>query len=316
MKLRYVTAIAALVALAAGCERHSAKRFYWVQPLKGNPTHQLTQIGFAEGCRKVGYECKIVGSDEDDTGATIALAEQALATGDVAGMCVWAGSPAYRSLVAKAAKAGVPVVVPHFPWEKADLPGAAGIVGGDPAECGATAAEVMGRAIGGKGTVAITEGSFNPTENPVAESFTKTMAAKFPGVTVLKPQLEGFDAAAAIALETQIILNHSDLAGAISSTGSGAQNWAKAQEKSHRKLTIIGMNATRINLDLVKKGDVYALMAQPMWEESYKAAELLEQLTRKQEIPWWTKLPIPVVTRENVDKFYDIPDKVDAALHH
>ena len=306
------------MALAAGCGRHGTKRLLCgPQPLKGHPGHQLTQIAFAEGCRKLGYECAVVGTDSDDVAGTIALAEQAPATGGpLAGMAVWTGNPALNPLIARAAAAKVPVVLPHFPAPEGSTPGASGVISCDPAEYAAAAADLIGRAIGGQGSVAITQGSPNTTENLVSKTFARVMAEKYPGVKVLKPQTEGFNAPAAIALAGSIMQANPDLVAALSTTGGGASTWAGAQRDNGRKIVIVGMDYTRANLDLVKKGEVYAVIAQPMWEESYGAAELLDKLARGEKIKWWTKLPAPAITKDNVDQYYAIPDKVEAALRN
>jgi len=90
-----------LVGLLSGCDKQSpvsagakanGKKFYWVQPMKGHPVHQMTQIGFGEGCKKLGYQYEIIGTDSSDVAGTIALAEQALAKGDAAGIAIWTGS--------------------------------------------------------------------------------------------------------------------------------------------------------------------------------------------------------------------------------
>src|SRR5438552_2206321 len=149
-----------------------ARKFYWIQPLKGHPVHQLTQIAFKEGCKQVGYEFEMAGTDTWDVGGTLALAEQVLARGDAAGMAIWTGNPA--------------------------------------------------------------------------------------------------------------------VVAALSTTGGGPITWANAQKETGRKLVIVGMDYTRVNLDLVKSGEVYAVIGQPLWEESYRAAELLAKALRGEKVEWWT----------------------------
>lgn len=75
------------------------------------------------------------------------------------------------------------------------------------------------------------------------------------------------------------------------------------------------MDYTRVNLDLIKEGQVYAVIAQPLWEESYGAAVLLDKVVRGEKIPWWTKLPAPLITSNNLAPYYLILDKVEAAIH-
>lgn len=291
-----------------------AKKLYWVQPLKGHPVHQMTQIGFKEGCRKLGYECEVLGTDGPDVAGTIALAEQALARGDGAGMAIWTGNPAFNPFIEKAGKAGVPVILPHFPVPEDSVPGVTGIISCDPAAYAQEAAVQIGKAIGGKGTVAITQGNFNTTENMVSENFRKTMGKKYPHVKVLAPEEEGFDPPKAIAKATAILQAHPDVVAALSTTGGGPTTWASAQKETGKKIVAVGMDYTRVNLDLVKSGEVYAVIGQPLWEESSGAVKLLDRALRGEKIPWWTKLPAPFITRGKLEPYYALVDKVEAAI--
>jgi ribose transport system substrate-binding protein len=307
-----------LACWGGGCNRATQaqnKRLYWVQPVKGHPVHQLTQIAFRDGCTKLGYEAVIVGTDNEDIAGTIALAEQTLATGEVAGMAVWTGNPAYKRLIEKAGEAGIPVVLPHFPTPEGSVPGAGGVISCDPAAYAKEAAERIGKAIDGKGAVAITQGSFNTTENLVAETFTKTMKDQYSGVKVLPATEEGFDVPTAISRAVSLMQAHPDLAAALSTTGNGALTWSAAQRDSGRTIVAVGMDYTRVNLDLVKSGEVFAVIGQPLWEESYGSAELLDKLLRGDKIPWWTRLQAPFITRQDLAPHYERLDKVEALLH-
>jgi ribose transport system substrate-binding protein len=312
------------IALLAGCAGRSpaprrpsgatGEKFYWVQPLKGHPVHQMTQIGFREGCQKLGYKCEILGTDGPDVAGTIALAEEALARGDAAGIAIWTGNPAFNPFIEKAGRAGVPVILPHFPVPKGSVPGATGIISCDPAQYAREAALKIGEAIGGNGTVAITQGSFNTTENMVSETFKQTMSKQYPRVRVLAPEEEGFDPPKAIAKAIAILQAHPDIVAALSTTGGGATTWASAQKETGRKIVAVGMDYTRVNLDLVRSGQIYAVIGQPLWEESYGAAKLLDRVVRGKKIPWWTKLPAPLITRDKVAPYYDLVNKVERAI--
>jgi len=291
------------------------KKFYWVQYLKGHPVHQMTQTAFAEGCRKLGYQFEIVGTDNVDMPGTIALAEQAMAKGDAAGMAIWTGDPTFNSFIADVGKKGIPVMLPHFPVPQGSVPGATGVISCDPAVYAGEAAQAIGKQIGGKGTVALTQGGFNTTENLVAQTFTKTMKAKYPNVKVLPSEEEGLsDAANAVAKATSILQAHPDVVAALSTTGGGPTTWANAQKETGRKLVIVGMDYTRVNLDLVKSGQVYAVIGQPLWDESFGAAQALDKAVKGGKIPWWTKLPAPLITKDKLAPYYTLLDKVEAGL--
>jgi ribose transport system substrate-binding protein len=312
--------VAAALLVAAGCgEQKPASSdgkgtLYWVQPLKGHPVHQMTQIAFVEGCKKLGYEGVVVGTDSADIAGTIALAEQVLARGNAKGMAIWTGNPAFNPLIAKAGKAGVPVILPHFPVPEGSVPGATGIISCNPVAYARVAAEEIGKAIGGKGSVAITQGSFNSTENMVTEEFTKAMKEKFPEVKVLAAEEEGFDPSKSIVKAVAILQAHPEVTAALSTTGGGPTTWAGAQKETGRKIVAVGMDYTRVNLDLVKNGQVYAVIGQPLWEESFGSAELLDKAARGEKIPWWTKLPAPFITKDNLASYNELLDKVEAAI--
>ena len=314
-----------LIGLVSGCDKQSSdssaaktnrKKFYWVQPMKGHPVHQMTQIGFGEGCKKLGYQFEIIGTDSSDVAGTIALAEQALAKGDAAGIAIWTGSPSWNPFIEKIGKTGLPIILPHFPMPEGSVPGATGIISCDPANYAKEAAREIGKAIGAKGSVAITQGSFNSTENMVSESFTKAMKELCPAVKVLAPEEEGFDAPKAIAKAVSILQAHPDVVAALSTTGGGATTWSGAQHEAGRKIIAVGMDYTRVNLDLVKDGQMYAVIGQPLWEESLGAAELLDKVARGEKIPWWTKLPAPFITKDNLAPYFSLLDKVEAAIRH
>src|SRR5512133_4264058 len=101
------------------------------------------------------------------------------------------------------------------------------------------------------------------------------MAAKYAGVKVLDAQEEGFDQAGAIAKASAIIQGNPDITGAFSTTGAGPTTWSTAAADTNKNIAIISMDYTRPNLDLVKAGKVYGLVAQPLYDEFYQAVELV-----------------------------------------
>ena len=309
-------ALILLIGLSlVSCNRSQAKtkKFYWVQVMKGHPVHQLTQIAFKEGCRQLGYVGEVLGTDDADSAASVGQAQQAMASGDMAGVAIWAGSPAYNGFIEKAGQKGIPVIIPHFALPEGSYPGARGVIACDPAEYAKTAADAIGEQIGGKGTIAVTQGSFNPVENKVTETFTARMKEKYPAVKVLPPQEEQFDPASGVAKATAILQANPDVVAALSTTGGGPTSWAGAARETHRNIVIIGMDYTRVNLDLIRDGKVFAIIAQPLWDESFGAAGLLDKCVKGQPISWWTKLPAPLVTKDKIDPYYQLLDKVTAA---
>ncbi len=208
-------------------------------------------------------------------------------------------------------------MIVHFPTEQSDAPGATGVISGDPAAYSRDAAMFIGKQIqsqsGGKGTVAVTQGSSNAIEDKVSRDFTQAMKENFPDVKVMQPQMEGFDPTEAITKAADILRANPDVVAAFTTTGGEPPTWPGAIRETGRKVINVGVNYTRANLDAVRDGGMTALVAQPLWDESYKATEVLDQAIRGEKVEWWTKLPAPLVTKEGLGRYYEIMDKADAA---
>lgn len=288
------------------------KRLLWVQPLRNHPVHRIMQAGFMSECKKLGYECEIAGNPSAttvDVPATVSLAEAAMASKKFGGVGVYAFDPQMYPFVKKVHDEGHPTVSWHIYLKEGEVPGLDATTGANPTDYAKNAAQAMGEAIGGKGTVAVTEGSFNTLENTVAEQFTKTIEQEFPDVKVLEPQEEGFEPSKAQSKAVGIIEGNPSVVGAFSTTGGGPQTWSTAQRQAGRKLTIISMDYVRQNLDLVKSGEVYGLVAQPLFEEGAKTAEVLAQMAEGKEVPYYNYLPAPVITKPDLTKYYELLDQ-------
>ena len=173
----------------------------------------------------------------------------------------------------------------------------------------------MGEELGGEGVVAVTVGSFNETENLVAETFEATMNEMYPNVTVLDPQEEGFDAAQAIAKAVAIIQGNPDIAGGFSTTGNGPTTWGRAAEETGIEgLVVISMDYTRPNLDLVKEGLVYGLVAQPLYEEFYASVDLLLKSLNGDPLEYRNLMPAPIITIDDLDAYYGFNDRAEQII--
>ena len=182
-------------------------------------------------------DCQVVGPDEADTHKLIAAAEQVLAKGDAAGVSFWTGSPAYLDVIKKFDAAGIPVAAPHFMVPEGTWPANTFTMGTDPAVYAEDAAKAICKLVGKDkaGSVALTQGSFNTTENLVSETFTKTMATECPELKVLKPEEEGFDPPKAIAKAVAIIQANPDIVAALSTTGGGPRHGPVRRRKPARR---------------------------------------------------------------------------------
>lgn len=300
------------MGLAGAARADDQIRLLWVQAMREHPVHRLMQAGFLEKCKELGYECEVVGDPSAtnwDLAATTPLAEAALARTEFDGVGVYGPDPAVYSYITDLGNEGLPVVTWHVLPPEGSVPGLKAAVGEDIPSAGTNAAIAIGEKLGGKGTVALTQGASNDTENAMSDAFRKTMAEKYPDIKVLATEMEGFDPSAAESKAVAILLANPDVTAAFGTTGNSIQTWANASRKSERPLVIIGMDYIRQNLDLVKAGEAYGIVAQPLYEESAMVAELLGKLAKGETVPYMNPLPAPVITAADLDPYYQMLDR-------
>lgn len=287
---------------------HAAEvRLLWVQAMKDHPVHRLMQAGFLDKCKELGYICEVVGDPSAtnwDIPATLPLAEAALARTKYDAVGVYGPDPAVYSYITKLAKEGFPVVTWHVLPPEGTVEGLKAATGEDIPNAGQNAAIAIGERLGGKGTVALTQGASNDTENAMSDAFRKTIAERYPDIKVLDTQMEGFEPSAAEAKAVAILQGNPDVNAAFGTTGNSIQTWSGAARKAGREVVIIGMDYIRQNLDLVKSGAAYGIVAQPLYEESAKVAELLGDLAQGKKVTYLNPLPARVITAADLDPYY------------
>lgn len=288
-----------------------AKNILWVQPMRDHPVHRLMQAGFLAKCKELGDTCEVVGNPSAttwDVSASLPLVEAAMARTKFDAIAVYGPDPALFPFISKLSKEGYPVVTWHVLPKEGTVPGLKAATGEDIPLAGSNAAIAMGEKLGGKGVVALTQGSYNETENAMSDSFRKTMAEKYPNIKILDTQLEGFEPSAATGKAVGILQGNPDAVGAFSTTGNGVQTWSGAARKAGRDITIIGMDYIRQNLDIVKSGAAYGVVAQPLYEEAAKTAELAAALADGKTVTYLNPLPAQVITAKDLAPYYKTLD--------
>jgi ribose transport system substrate-binding protein len=280
-------------------------------PMKIHPVHRIMETGFLSEAEALGYtNCTLTGIDDLTQPSYIAAIEAGITNG-IKGMLVYAYDPYLYPTIKKIADAGIIVVTHHTPIAEGAAPGIAVNVGPDPIAYAKNAAKVLGESLAGKkGSVIVTQGSFNTAENAAEASFEEAMKA-FPDIKVLKPQEEGFDAPKAIAKAVAIIQGNPDLIGVYGTTGGSAATWSQAKEQTKNSdLLVIGMDYTQENLDLIRTDKIFGVIAQPLFDETKTCMDLLDKILRGEKVPYRTNLDSPVVTTTNLADYDALLAKV------
>jgi ribose transport system substrate-binding protein len=292
-------------------ELQDGKPFIYIGNGLGHPVIALMMQGFLDACEKYDALCMTLVRPGFEDSDFIAEQDQALAIG-ASGWLSSAYSP-FRPGNAKAIEESIPVCTFHTPLTQDEVPGQLAWVATDVTAYGKAAADAIADKVQCKGPIAITQNTFNDTENEAARSFTEEMETKCPGIEVLAPEIEGGELSSSIAKAATILVAHPDITAAFGTTGSSPTTWAKALEQSGHQpgdVIVIGMDYTKPNLDLVKSGWVYALVGQPIYEETYRCVELLIADLRGETVEFANVYPSPIITINDIGKYYEYDEKV------
>jgi len=279
-------------------------------PVYNHPVHRIVQLGFLKAAQELGYtNAKVIGTEGGDSAELYAAIDAFVAEGGSACM-VWAGDSSAYECIANASAAGCIVGVAHFNHRDAEgkLPeGMTFNMACDPVLYGKQSAELLAKTLEGKtGSIALTQNTRNITENAANDSFRATWAElaatmKLEGIKLLDTELEGAVVDSATAVNLAIIQAHPDIIGAFGTTGNSPITWSDAATKAGKadgEIAIIGMDATEGNLNALEAGKVLALVAQPLYQEAYLTMTYFDKILRGEEVPAWTDLTAPIVTKD------------------
>jgi len=178
----------------------------------------------------------------------------------------------------------------------------------DNAGAGASAADMLGEALHGEGTVGvITFQPGIPVEIARVNGFVDEMHKRFPHVKVLATQYGGADAGKSATITSGLLASHPDIAGIYATDTNDAEGAASAVRAAGdaAKVKVVAYDAAPEEVKALRSGLFSALVAQEPYQEGYRAVELLAKYLRheitKEEIPYLYQTGDVVVTKANVD---------------
>lgn len=286
----------------------NGKPFRWPHDNMAHPVVRIMSAGFLQACNDFGLLCEDMGVDGDNTPGALALVEQSISLG-TSGMLFGIYQPAQYQSILDVIKKDIPVVSFHFAVDPKDVPGLLAFAAPNMGDYSTKAGYAMAEKTNCGSPIGTTQSMPNTGENLVIENFKKAYLERCPDAVLIETQMEGLDPAASIAVASALIQANPDIKGGFSSTGGGPTTWAKAAQEAGKKpgeIIIISMDYTAENLNLVKSGEVYMLVGQPLFEETYYAVVLLVADMMGYPVPYENYLPAPMITINEVDKYFAI----------
>ena len=226
---------------------------------------------------------------------------------DVILVCSLDGDAIVPSLKA-AFDAGIPVLAVSNEPAPAGQEFIVGYSGPDDYVQGTIAADLMAKALGGKGNVVIIEGTpGQSTTNLRNQGFTDQMAEKGYDFTILAQQTANWDPVQAKAVMEDFITAYGDQ---INGVFSQDDNTAAAAAEVLRdagmleNIAVVGTGGSKNGTQAIRDGLLYGTMDQSPTTDAEQGLMFAIMIARGEELPEKRNIiPMPEITAENADQF-------------
>ncbi|MEU5228844.1 substrate-binding domain-containing protein [Streptomyces anulatus] len=203
--------------------------------------------------------------------------------------------------VRSANKADIPVIAADRGVNKART---ATLVASDNVACGKLAADALADKLGGKGSIVILQGTAGTSASRErGAGFAEGLKA-YPDIKVVAKQPADFDRTKGLDVMTNLIQSHPGVTGVFAENDEMALGAAKALGgKAGKSVSVVGFDGTPDGLKAVEAGTLYASVAQQPAELGKIAVRNAVKAAKDEKVESTVKVPVKVVTRENVADF-------------
>lgn len=258
----------ALVVGASGCSADSGGStdditIYMVPGLTTHPAYQTMYCGALEEAEKLGVTVEYQGATAWDPAQQLPIVQSLLAKNPSALLLTPTDGTAFVPVVEQYAAAGIPVIA--LDTTLTDTSDLTAEVSSSNEQGGAAAAQALGEAIGGEGTVAIISGAPGAsTDQARVKGFQDEMAKSFPNVTLLDPEFSKSVVATAETQVQAIMLAHPELTGVFGVNGNSATGAANAIVNAGKKgaIFVAGYDAEPATVAQLEAGNISILVVQ------------------------------------------------------
>jgi ribose transport system substrate-binding protein len=165
------------------------------------------------------------------------------------------------------------------------------------------AANEMGKAVGGKGKIAIVNAQAGAGTTMIRENdFKDEIAKKFPGITIVGTQYCDGDATKALNIATDFMTANPDLVGIYAANEGSSTGTGNAIEQAGKagRVKCIGFDWSANIKGLIERGVIQATMVQNPYKMGYEGLQLGVDLLLGKSIAKSTDSGVTVATKENL----------------
>lgn len=260
--------------------------------------------GYEDAAAKYGMDVTIY-NGKSDNATQVGLIQQ-LTTKKVDMMMVTPGDPqAINGALKQAANAHIPVVAVNTePKDKSNI---LSFIGANDVEYGHALGKLVAAATEGKGKIAVVRGKLGDPADTLRRQGLEEELKNSPGIQIVAEQASNWDSAKALNV-TQDFLNKYPKGelDAVVDVGPDTVSAAKYAHDNNRSEIKFVMGDFPSNVKQgIKDGYIYGTVNQDPYEQSAKAMELADKYFKgdKSAFPATQYLPLPLVTKENVDNY-------------
>jgi ribose transport system substrate-binding protein len=308
---RWLTVIVVALLALSGCQRGSEQktgrtRIALVLKTLNNPFFIDMQRGAEEAANKLGVELIVQAAEREiDVEKQMQIIEN-LIQSKVDAICITpSGSREVVPAIAKANRAGIPVVIVDTRVDAAALKEAGGaiatFIGSDNFEGGKLAGDFIVKALGGKGNVAILEGiPGHETGDSRLRGF-HSVVDRQTGLKVVASQPANWERDQGFNVFQNILQSHPDLKAVFACSDLMALGAVEAIRAAKRSgdIVVVGFDAFAEAQQAIKAGAMHATVAQSPATMGALAVENALRALRREKVEENIPVNIRLVTKEN-----------------
>ena len=320
LKARHVVWLAALPivlsTVVAACNRQppgggasGRPRVAFVMKTLNHPFFLDMKRGAEESASKLGIELVVQAAERElDVEKQTQIIENVIQTG-VRALCVTpSGSKEVAAVLAKATRAGIPLVIADTRVDTGAA-SAAGVklgtfVGSDNYEGGRLAGQFLVQSSGGQAKVAILEGiPGHETGDSRLRGFRDAVAGS-PGITIVASQPANWERDQGFTVFQNMLQAHAEIDALFAASDLMALGAVEAIAVANRtgKIRVIGFDALDDARKAIEAGKMAASVAQSPYDMGRIAVESADKLIRGETVPADQKVPIVLVTKTSSSK--------------
>jgi ribose transport system substrate-binding protein len=274
----------------------------WINPLIGHPLYNMQDKGAKMAAEDYGVELSILGTPTIAPEGYVEAIENAIADKfDGIVVCPY-NVASFTPVLKKVKDANIPVVTTIADVEP-DL--RISNIGLDLEAFGKLQAESLIEKTGGKANIVWMQSALDvDLQNAIRSNFEEALKSE-PGMKILVTEGDQVDPNIAMQKFQDIFNAYPEIDTVVMCEAAGGASAAKVAKEMNREITILNIDDIDETLDGIRKGEMWATIAQNYVGIGYASVRLLAEKLRGEEVPDFVEVELILVTKDNVDTYKD-----------